>query len=332
MTTKPRQRGGQSAAAKAAKATAAAEAAPANPAPAPAEETVTAPAGDQPTDQPTDGQADGQGDEPADDSPEFVQQGELGPVFPVQGDPVPEQPDQGMVLAETGISPEPFPGGEPLTAATPFDPERNGQATAVGVDKTGELRHVEGAAPTAAFGGSDRNGRPVSQLETQIDKTFGGNGDPTAKLQADGVRAEVGTGTLNPDLPADERPMYPSSTMTRASSDAAPMEPDDVKLATEPKRGVVETSTDPIAAAAVVQSHVGDQMDKLVNERGEEVKPSEFFEPIEGPRGKTLRRVNCRVSELFTVRNVKTVSKRLLFVEGQEVPESVAQQLIALHG
>lgn len=246
----------------------------------------------------------------------------------VAGDPVPAEVDKAFVLDETGISPEPFTGTAP-TAATELDQERNGGTRGELVDRTGELRQgpVTTGAPT---GDSEANGKPLRTAGV-TDRTFGGNGDPQAKL-AGGTLAYVGAGTPTPDIGPDERPTYPSTTLTRSSSSATPMEPEDVRHVTEPKLGVVEASTDPIAAAAVISSLPGDVMTKLVDRAGNEVKPSEFFEVPDGPMARSLRVVKHRVSEVYTTRAVKTPGQRLLFTEGQEVPVHIAEQLIALHG
>lgn len=249
----------------------------------------------------------------------------------VPGDPVPAEVDKSMVRAETGLSPE-VPEGDTPTAPT-GDDERNGKPLGIGTDTTGELRHVEGAVATAAYGQDARNGHATGMAaEGQINTEFGGNGDSVAKLAGSGVRAETGVGTLDRDLPPDERPQYPSTTLTRATPDAAPMEPDDVKYATQPKLGDVQGSLDPTMAAAQMPSMAGDVTVKLVDGKGKEVKPSEFFEVPDGLAARNLRRVKHRVSEVFTVRKVSTPSQRLLFTEGQEVPVDVAETLIRLHG
>jgi len=263
--------------------------------------------------------------------PTVGQQAEMHDTLPTQGTPVPAEVDRGMVLPETGLSPAAFTGGQPATAATDYDPERNGKPLSVGTDTTGELRRVEGAVPTAAHGRAEGNGLATNMIAAQTSREAGGNGAPAAQLVGSGVRGENGVGTLDaaPDV---ELPQYPSTLLTRSSSEAAPVEPPDVTHVTEPKLGYVETSTDPIAAAAAVQSHVGDVTVKLVGPDGSEVKPSEFFEVPDDPRARTLRIVKHRVSEVFTVRQVKTPSRRLLFTAGQEVPVQMANTLIELHG
>lgn len=258
------------------------------------------------------------------------QQSTVASTLPLSGEPQPAKVDKGMARPETGVAPEAFAGGDADTAAY-GDNERNGKATGIPTDTSGELRHREGAIPTAAHGGTERNGLAVDMIEGQTSKEFGGNGDPEAKLLNDGVRAEVGAGT-GTDAPKDERPQYPSTLLTRSSSSAAPSEPKDVKLATQPRLGDPQTSTDPTMASAMMPSMPGDVTVKLVNQAGDEVTPSDFFEVPEGVQGRSFRRVKHRVSEVFTVRKVKTPSRRLLFTEGQLVPVEVAQTLIELHG
>jgi hypothetical protein len=266
----------------------------------------------------------------------MAQQAVFTDTLHLPGDPVPDEVDMSMVRPETGLSPEvaehDTTHGVVPTAPT-GDTERNGKATAIPTDTSGELRHAEGAVPTAAFGQDARNGHATGMAaEGQIGTDFGGNGDSVARLVADGVRGEQGVGTANPDIGPDERPTYPSTTLTRATPDAAPMEPEDVTHATEPKLGDVQGSLDPTMAAAGMPSMAGDVTVDLVDENGTSVKPSGFFETPEGLQARSFRRVNCRVSEVFTVRKVATPSRRLLFTKGQLVDIDVAQTLIRLHG
>ena len=257
-------------------------------------------------------------------------------VLHIDGDPVPAEVDRAMVRDETGLSPEPFvmgSEGEAVATAPTGDDPRNGAPTAIGSDRSGAMRAADPAVPTAPTGGDARNGAPVN-MAGQLDTTGELRGrDAAAKLVGSGVRGEQGVGTLDRDLPADERPTYPSTTLTRATPDAAPMEPDDVKRATEPKLGDVQTSTDPIAAAAAIQSQAGDDtVDLLDAKTGQPVKPSEFFEVPDGLAARTLMRVNRRVVEVYTIRHTKSPNQRLLFTEGQLVPVGIAQTLITLHG
>lgn len=270
-----------------------------------------------------------EGGNAADEGATVEQQSAVASTLPLSGEPQPAKVEQGMARPETGVAQEAFAGGEPDTAAT-GDTDRNGRPDQGAIDTSGELRHREDAIPTAAHGGTERNGLPVN-MEGTVNREFGGNGDPEAKLLNDGVRAEVGAGT-GTEAPKDERPQYPSTLLTRSSSKAAPTEPADVKNATQPRLGDVQTSTDPTMAASTMPSMPGDATVKLVNGKGDEVTPSEFFEVPEGIQGRSFRRVKHRVSEVFTVRHVKTPSKRLLFTEGQMVPVEVAQTLIELHG
>jgi hypothetical protein len=261
-----------------------------------------------------------------------AQQAAFRDTLVVDGDPVPERVDKSMVNEETGLSPEVASDAFVLTAAT-GDTERNGRPVGIPTDTSGELRRADGAVPTAAFGQDPRNGHLTGMAARgQLSQEFGGNGDSPARLAGDGVRAEVGVGTANPDIGPDERPTYPSTTLTRKSPDAAPMEPEDVKYATQPKLGDVQGSLDPTMAAAQMPSMAGDVTGKLVNQRGNAVKPSNFFEVPEGPQARTFRRVKYRVSEVYTVRHVATPSRRLLFTEGQMVDVDVAETLIRLHG
>jgi len=294
---------------------------------APADKTAKAESTPAATD--TSGKADEQQGPQGEDA-EGVEQAPVASTLPLSGEPQPAKVDKGMARPETGRGQEAFAGGEPDTAAY-GDTERNGKAMGIPTDTSGELRHREGAVPTAAFGGTERNGLATEMIESQTSKEFGGNGDPEAKLLNDGVRAEIGAGTGTP-APKDERPQYPSTLLTRSSSNAAPTEPTDVKLATQPRLGDPQTSTDPTMASATMPSMPGDVTVKLVNGKGDEVTPSEFFEVPEGIQGRGFRRVKHRVSEVFTVQKVKTPSKRLLFTEGQLVPVEVAQTLIELHG
>lgn len=254
-------------------------------------------------------------------------------VLHLDGDPVPAEVDRGMALPETGISPEPFTGGEVATAPT-GDDERNGKPTAIGTDTSGEMRNADPAVPTAATGADDaRNGAPLGMAGTTDRGGELRGRDAAARLEGSGVRAERGVGTLDRDLEPDERPTYPSTTLTRATPDAAPMEPDDVKRATQPKLGDPQTSTDPIAAAAAIRSQAGDDTVDLVDDAtGKSIKPSQFFEVPDGPIARTYRRVNARVVEVYTVRHVKTPNRRLLFTDGQMVPVAMAETLISLHG
>lgn len=260
------------------------------------------------------------------------QQSVFRDTLEIAGDPVPERVDKSMVNEETGLSPEVDEAALALTAAT-GDTERNGRPVGIPTDTSGELRRRDDAVPTAAFGQEDRNGHLTGMAARgQLSTEFGGNGDSPARLAGDGVRAEVGVGTANPDIGPDERPMYPSTTLTRKSPKAAPMEPEDVRYATQPKLGDVQGSTDPTMAAAGMPSMPGDTTVELVNQRGNRVKPSNFFEVPDGAQARSFRRVKYRVSEVFTVRHVATPSRRLLFTEGQMVDVSVAETLIQLHG
>lgn len=248
------------------------------------------------------------------------------------GDPVPAEVDKSMVRPETGLSPEVEEHDVVPTAPTGDNP-RNGKAEAIPTDTSGELRHVDGAVPTAAYGQAANNGHETGMArEGQIGTEFGGNGDSVAKLVGDGVRGEQGVGTANPDIGPDERPQYPSTTLTRSSSRAAPMEPEDVKYATQPKLGDVQGSLDPTMAAAQMPSMAGDVTVKLVDGKGNEVVPSDFFEVPDGIAARSFRRVKHRVSEVFTVRKSATPGRRLLFTDGQMVPVDVAETLIKLHG
>lgn len=310
----------------------------AKPAPTPADEAPAQPAApapdaaqaDTPEPQATDS------DNATEDGPSVAELAATAQdVLHTDGDPVPAKVDKGMVRDETGISPAPFvlgSEGEAVATAPTGDDERNGKPLGIGTDTSGELHRQDPAVPTAATGaGNTGNGAPVN-MEGTLNKEFGGNATPSAQLVGSGVRGEQGVGTLDPNIGVDERPTYPSTTLTRATPDAAPMEPEDVKRATEPKHGDVQTSTDPIAAAAAIQSHAGDDTVELLGRGGKPVKPSEFFDVPDDGRARSLRIVNQRVSEVYTVRHVKTPSRRLLFTEGQPVPVAVAETLIALHG
>lgn len=247
-----------------------------------------------------------------------------------QGKPTRNKYPKGMVRAETGLSPEPWKEGDPVLAPPiESDGERSGAPLEIGLDASGKLRNREGAVPAAAHGDAEGNGRPVN-MDEQSTRERGGNAEYGAALIGDGTGV-VGTGTFR-DAPDVEQPEYPSSTITRSSSNAVPMEPKDVIHATQPEHGYVQTSTDPIAAAAAVFSLAGDDTIDLQDQQGNSVKPSEFFEVPEGPMGRTYRRVKYRVSELYSVQRTKTASKRLLFIDGQLVPVDQAELLIVLHG
>lgn len=260
--------------------------------------------------------------------PSIATQAATASPLVLSGEPQPDTVDRGLVNDETGLSPE-VP--EPITAtAATGDNERNGAPTAIGTDRTGELRKTEQVV-TAAHGGESRNGTPDRMLAGQVSHEFGGNDDPHAKLINGGVRAEVGTGTGTP-APAVTQVQYPSTTLTRSTSSAAPMEPADVRRATEPRLGDVATSTDPVMAASTMPSMVGDQTLALVNRAGDEVNPSDFFEVPEGAEGRAFRRVKFRVSRVYTVRNSRSPSQMLMFTEGQLVPVAEAEALISLRG
>lgn len=351
MTSKPRQRGGQ-ARAKATPADATPDETPAAPTAqdqadaaaeqekaerdAEAEKAAQEQAASSAEPTPASEQAADEG-AGAKDGPSIAEQAAYTEdVLHIDGDPVPDRPARAMVREETGISPEPFvlgSEGEAIATAPTGDDARNGKPLGIGTDTTGTMRTADPAVPTAPTGGDVRNGLPVN-MAGQID-TSGElrTREPVAKLVGSGVRGEQGVGTLDPDLPPDERPTYPSTTLTRATPDAAPMEPDDVKRATEPKLGDVQTSTDPIAAAAAIQSHAGDATVDLIDHKtGTSIVPSDFFETIDGPQGRSMMRCNARVVEVYTVRHTKSPGQRILFTEGQLVPVGIAQTLITLHG
>jgi hypothetical protein len=317
MTSKPsRPRGGQSTDAKAKAAAETEKAAPADAAPdqkveqkadaAPAEKADTA---DKPEGQP--------GDAPTGDAPQ-ARAGALrstDPVPPAEpvadvlhiaGNPTPATVSKNMVRNESGVSPAANAGVATVTAPT-GDTDRNGRPINSTIDTTGALRTNPPAAAPA-------------------------HPQPSPFLAGDGVRAQIGAGTLNPTLPADTRPTYPDVTVTRASSSATPMEPSDVTHVTEPKLGVVQGSTDPVMAASAMRSAPGDVLSKLVNTAGATVKPSEFFEVPEGVEGRGFRRVKYNVSEVFTVRHTKSPGRRKLFIEGQLVPQAQAETLVSLYG
>jgi hypothetical protein len=237
-----------------------------------------------------------EGGDAAGEGASVTQQAAFSSTFHQDGEPQPATVAQGMARPETGVSVEAFTGSEVPTAAF-GDNERNGKAMGIPTDTSGELRHREDAIPTAAHGGTERNGLATEMIEGQTSKEFGGNGDPAAKLQNDGVRAEVGSGTGTP-APKDERPQYPSTTLlTRSGPNAAPMEP-------EP------TSSGPPSPAWVTSRRPptrrwpprrcrrcpATRPSSWSTAAGDEVKPSEFFEVPDGPQARSFRRVKHRVS------------------------------------
>lgn len=240
-----------------------------------------------------------------------------------QGEPQPAEVDRGLVNPETGVSPA---FGEDGVVHVDGEGDHFGEPSDIGVDKSGEHRH--GAAP-AAHGDHPGNGQP--QLG---DRSGGPNtGGREDRMAAGDGTAVLGVGGTAP-APAFEGPTYPATTLTRESSKAAPVEPADVRRATEPAQGYVQSSTDPIAAAAAIGSMTGEEGTGLVlSATGEPVKPSEVFEvPDEPNLARGFRRAKARVSEVYNVRRVKTPSRRLLFVEGQLVPVTVVEDLIAQLG
>lgn len=233
---------------------------------------------------------------------------------------------------EAGLSVEAYQAGdEPApTAATDVDRERNGAPTHIGTTTSGPTREAQENTPVAAHGYSDRSGAPVELHELGQTSTDGPQEAPTAQLLAEGVRAEVGTGT-GIEAPADEGATYPSRALNRRSERGKPFEPDDDKRQAEPRRGDSQTSTDATAANAAIQSFAGDEFVRLVDEKGNEVKPSECFEVPENGSN-AVRIAKCRVAEEYTVRRTTTTSQRLLFAKGAQVPVQVVEQLIHLHG
>jgi hypothetical protein len=234
-------------------------------------------------------------------------------------------PEAGLSVEAYQASDEPAP-----TAASPLDPENNGKATDIGTTTEGPTREAQENTPVAATGYSDRNAAPVALHELGQTDTKGPQSAPTAQLLAEGVRAEVGTGT-GIEAPKDESAEYPTRALNRKSARGKPFQPDDSKHQANPRRGDSQTSTDATAANAVIQSFAGDEFVKLVGEGGKEVKPSEFFEVPENGSN-AVRVVNQRVSEEYTVRRTTTTSQRLLYPKGAEVPVQIAEQLIHLHG
>lgn len=240
-----------------------------------------------------------------------------------QGEPQPAEVDRGLVNPETGVSPA---FGEDGVVHVDGEGDHFGEPSDIGVDKSGEHRH--GAAP-AAHGDHPGNGQPQLGDRSGSPNT-GGRED---RMAAGDGTAVLGVGGTAP-APAFEGPTYPATTLTRESSKAAPVEPADVRRATEPAQGYVQSSTDPIAAAAAIGSMTGEEGTGLVlSATGESVKPSQVFEvPDEPGLARGFRRANARVSEVYNVRRVKTPSRRLLFVEGQLVPVTVVEDLIAQLG
>jgi hypothetical protein len=234
---------------------------------------------------------------------------------------------------EAGLSPAAYQAGnEPApTAATEVNRERNGRPLEIGTTTEGPTREAQENTPIAATGYGDRNGAPVEVHEQgQTSTEFGGNSDPTAQLLAEGVRAEVGTGT-GVEAPPDERPQYPTRALNRRSERGKPFQPKDSEHQADPQHGDMMTSTDATAANATIQTHAGDNFVALRGEDGNEVKPSEFFEVPENGSN-AVRVVNQRITEEYTVHRTTTTSQRLLFPKGAEVPVQQAEQLIHLHG
>jgi hypothetical protein len=259
------------------------------------------------------------------------------PDEPEKGSP--DGPSEADVLKasrkETGTSVEAFSqGDDPVpTAANETDRARNGEPTEIGTDRSGKLRERD-AVPTAATGNVDHNGAPVNQRDagqTSTEVALGDDRDrPTADLLNQGVRAEVGTGT-GTAAPKDESADYPSTALNRRSARGKAFVPDDRKHQDQPRHGNAQTSTDATAANATIQSFAGDNFVALRDEKGNEVKPSDFLEVPEGGSG-AVRIAKYRVVEEYTVQRTTTTSQRLLFPAGAEVPVQVAEQLIALHG
>jgi hypothetical protein len=259
------------------------------------------------------------------------------PDEPEKGSPA--GPDEKAVVKasrpETGQSVEAFSqGDDPVpTAANETDRARNGEPTEIGTDRSGKLRERD-AVPTAATGHVEHNGAPVSQREagqTSTEVALGDDRDrPVADLLNAGVRAEVGTGT-GTAAPKDTSADYPSTALNRRSARGKAFVPDDRKHQDQPRHGNAQTSTDATAANATIQSFAGDNFVALRDEKGNEVKPSDFLEVPEGGSG-AVRVAKYRVVEEYTVQRTTTTSQRLLFPAGAEVPVQVAEQLIALHG
>lgn len=228
----------------------------------------------------------------------------------------------GMYREETGVSPA---IGKDGVAHVSGEGDHFGEPIELGVDKTGKHR---GHGHPAAHGNTEANGRPV-----EGDRSLGNNTPRGDELAAGDGTAVLGVGGTKPADPF-AGPEYPSTTLTRESSKAAPVEPDDVKRATEPAQGYVQSSTDPVAAAAALNSMTGQEGIGLIrSDNGKEIKPSELFEvPEDAGKARGFRIAKHRVSELYSVQRVDLPMRRLLFVEGQEVPVAVAEALIAQLG
>lgn len=220
-------------------------------------------------------------------------------------------------------------GDDPVPTAPTGDDPRNGKPVDIGTSTDGPSKEAQASAVIAATGGSDRNGAPVEQRELGQTDTKGPQAAPAAQLLAEGVRGEVGTGT-GIEAPEDKSADYPTRALNRKGR-GKPFQPDDHKRQAEPRQGDAQTSTDATAANAVVQSFAGDEFVKLVDEKGNEVKPSDFLTVPENGSN-AVRVVDRRIAEEYTVRRTSTTSQRLLFPKGAEVPVAVAERLIAQHG
>ena len=71
-------------------------------------------------------------------------------VLHIDGDPVPDRVQRAMVREETGLSPEPFvlgSEGEAIATAPTGDDARNGKPLGIGTDTTGTMRTADPAVP-----------------------------------------------------------------------------------------------------------------------------------------------------------------------------------------
>lgn len=227
---------------------------------------------------------------------------------------------------ETTTGPTPNGTEEPnpdTTAANGAEPERNGAATEVGTQARPDPAEAEAApAPAASMAAPETNG-----LATEMQVAKGEA--PEGGVLINGARAERGTGTDTPD-DSDQGPDYPATTLVRKSPRSAPLEPADVKKQADPSVHTDLTSTDATAAAAGQRSMAGENMTRLLDRKGNEVKASDIFESVES--NPMIRLVKKDVVEEFTVHRQTTPLTRLLFNKGDSVPVVQAEQFVALHG
>lgn len=158
---------------------------------------------------------------------------------------------------------------------------------------------------TAAKAASETRGQG-SEPRVQ-GKPAGMKGEPALTGSKD---AGPGTGR---EAPPETGPVY----QTRVGVTGAPIEAPDFVKQEQPEEGLSRSSTNAVTANAVLRTMTGENHVRLLGKDGNEVDPSNLFEPADETR--TYRVVAESVTEEFTYPGSVSPMQRLLYAKGQHV-------------